>query len=195
MKIKWIIPGKKETVLLLFIIAIAAWRVITFSLMPDNTAMSNFTPIGAMALFGGAYFTRVRAYLFPIITLWLSDIFLNRLVYYGEWILFYDDFYWTYLAFALMVLVGSWMKPNQSVINFAGSSMVIVFIHWIVTDIGVWLSGTLYPMTLEGFWLCLVAAIPYELSFLAGTVGYGIFMFGLFEWTKRKVPALQIDSL
>jgi len=34
--------------------------------------------------------------------------------------------------------------------RFVGSSVMIVFIHWIVTDIGVWLSGILYPMTLEG---------------------------------------------
>ena len=112
--------------------------------------MANFTPLGAMALFGGAYFTRPKALIFPLLTLWFSDIILNRFVFFGEWVIFYDGFLWVYGAFVLMSLVGRWLQPNMGVGRFVGSSVMIVFIHWIVTDIGVWLSGILYPMTLEG---------------------------------------------
>ncbi len=128
---------------------------------------------------------------FPVLALWLSDIVLNKLVFYGEWVLFYDGFAWVYGAFALMALVGRWMKTNESIARFLGSSIIIVFIHWIVTDIGVWLGSTIYPQTLTGFWACLVAAIPFEINLLAGTLFYGGIMFGAFEWLKRKVPALQ----
>ena len=39
----------------------------------------------AIALFGGAYFTKnTKAYFFPLITLWLGDIVLNKLVFYHE---------------------------------------------------------------------------------------------------------------
>lgn len=183
--------GHLQAIVLLFIAAVATWRVLSVPDGDDVSAMANFTPIGAMALFGAAYFTRINSFIFPLLTLWLSDIMLNRFVFYGEWIFFYDGFLWVYGAFALMVLAGRWMQPNKGVGRFAGSSVVIVFIHWIVTDIGVWLSGTLYPMTLEGFWLCLVAAIPFELNLLAGTLLYGGVMFGLFEYSKKKIPALQ----
>lgn len=180
----------KDTAILLFIIVTAIWRVF-ISTSGEISAMSNFTPLGAMALFGGAYFGRMKGFAFPLLTLWLSDIFLNRFVFYGEWVLFYDDFAWTYGAFALMVLVGKWMKTNESVGRFIGSSLVIVLIHWIVTDIGVWLGSTIYPQTIEGLWACLLAAIPYERNLLVGTLVYGSIMFGAFEWLKYKLPALQ----
>lgn len=186
----------KDTAILLFILVTAAWRVLVSTGVEFSaSAMSTFTPIGAMALFGGAYLGRAKGLAFPLLTLWLSDIVLNKLVFYGEWRLFYEDFAWTYGAFALMVVVGRWMKSNKSVARFLGSSLIIVFIHWIVTDIGVWLGSTIYPQTLAGFWACLVAAIPYEQNFLAGTLIYGTILFGAFEWIKLRLPALQTSSL
>ena len=42
----------------------------------------NFAPIGAMALFGAAYFSqRYLSFLIPIISMWLSDLVLNNVVY------------------------------------------------------------------------------------------------------------------
>jgi len=182
--------GHIEAIVLLFIVAVASWRFFSVTGGSDS-AMANFTPIGAMALFGGAYFARTKAMVFPLLALWLSDIMLNRFVFFGEWVIFYDGFLWVYGAFALMVLAARLMQPNKGVGRFVGSSVVIVFIHWIVTDIGVWLSGTLYPMTLEGLWLCLLAAIPFELNLLAGTLIYGGVMFGLFEFSKSRLSALR----
>ena len=52
--------------MLLFIAAIATWRVKSVTDGEEVSAMANFTPIGAMALFGGAYFTRVNSFIFPL---------------------------------------------------------------------------------------------------------------------------------
>ena len=180
----------KDTAILLFIVITAIWRILIYSI-PHISAVNNFSPLGAMALFGGAYLTRWKGIAFPILTLWLSDVFLNRIVFYGEWDLFYEDFMWVYGAFALMALIGRWLQTNKSINRFLGSSLAIVFIHWIVTDIGVWLGSSIYPQTLSGLWACLVAAIPYEMNFLAGTLCYGVILFGSFEVLKRKMPALQ----
>lgn len=182
----------KDLAILLFILVTAAWRIlVSTSAEFSSSAMSTFTPLGAMALFGGAYLGRAKGFAFPLLTLWLSDIVLNKLVFYGEWRLFYEDFAWTYGAFALMVLVGRWMKKNKNAVRFLGSSLIIVFIHWIVTDIGVWLGSATYPQTMAGLWACLVAAIPYEQNFLIGTLIYGTVLFGAFELLKYKVPVLQ----
>jgi len=173
------------------ILLMAILRVV-FTFDKDLSPLSNFTPIGAMALFGGAYFTRGKAFAFPLITLLVSDIILNRFVYFGEWKLFYESFIWTYLAFALMVVVGQWLLKKVNVKNFLLSSLIIVFIHWIVTDFGVWMIGTMYPMNLTGYWACLVAAIPFERNFLAGTLIYGGVLFTAFEWMQAKVPSLRL---
>lgn len=79
--------GFASAVVLLFITAMATWRVYMSSFAGEIT-MANFSPIGAMALFGGVYFSRSKALIFPLLTLWLSDIMLNRFLYFGEWIFF-----------------------------------------------------------------------------------------------------------
>ncbi len=43
--------------------------------------MPNFTPIGAMALFGGAYFkNKYHAFIIPILSLWISDLVINNFI-------------------------------------------------------------------------------------------------------------------
>ena len=184
---------KKDAVLLLFMLVTAVWRVVISS-GAQVSVLSNFTPLGAMALFGGVYFTRAKAFAFPLLTIWMSDIALNLIVFKGQWVFFYEGFAWVYGAFALMVLVGRWLEANKSVARFLESTAAIVFIHWIVSDIGVWLSGTTYPSTAQGLWACLVAAIPFELRFLASTVLYGGILFGSFEWFSYKIPALRTSA-
>ena len=52
---------------------------------------ANFAPIGGMALFGAAYYSkRYWAFIIPIVTMWISDLILNNVVY-GE---FFDGFVW-----------------------------------------------------------------------------------------------------
>jgi len=57
--------------------------------------MPNFTPLGAMALFGGAYLkNKYHALVIPIASLWLSDLVLNNFIFS-----FYSDFTWFYPGF------------------------------------------------------------------------------------------------
>ena len=175
-----------------FMLAVAALRVI-LNMKPGFSFLTNFTPIGAMALFGGAYFNKSwKSYLFPLLTLWISDIALSRLVYYHDWRLFYSGFYWAYGAFALMVIAGKYLLKNVSVKSILFSAFTVTFIHWIVADLGVWSGGVMYSKTLSGWWACLSAAIPFERNFLCGTLLYAAIMFGSFEWMKTKYPSLKI---
>ena len=178
-------------VLLGFMLAVVILRIV-FNPTSGFAFLSNFTPIGAMALFGGAYFSSKKAYLFPLLTLWLSDILLGRFVYDHQWQLFYGGFYWVYGAFILMVITGKLLLKNISVKNILLSAFVITFIHWIITDLGVWLAGSMYPKTPAGYLACLTAAIPFERNFLAGVLLYSAIMFGAFEWMRSRYPALSI---
>ncbi len=78
--------------------------------------IATFTPLGAMALFGGTYFNnRMKSVLFPVLTLWMSDIILNRFVYYNEWRFFYEGFYWTYISYALMAVAAKFIIRKVTV--------------------------------------------------------------------------------
>src|SRR5215510_6234750 len=120
-------PG--TTVLLLFIIATAALRVI-FNFNHDISPLANFSPLGAMALFGGAYFnTKWKAFAFPLAMLFISDFIFHQTVFkeYGNGFL-YAGWYWVYGAFALMTIVGRTIK-RVTVNRFLLSVVICVFIH------------------------------------------------------------------
>lgn len=182
----------RTAVLLLFMVVIIGLRVVA-PLSPDFKVIANFSGIGAVALFGGAYFKqRINAFLLPILVLFLSD--LGLVLTMGKDYGFYSGWYYTYIAFALMVLVSNLMIKKVNIQNVLSAGIVAVLIHWIVSDFGVWYGSTFYPQNLTGFWACLVAAIPYELNFLYGTLGYSALMFGLFETLKMKYPALNLKN-
>lgn len=177
----------RTTVLLLFIFAIALVRVI-LNFNYEISPLANFSCVGAMALFGGAYFDKQwKGFAFPILTLFISDFILNQTVFksYGNGFL-YSGWYWVYGAFAIMTIDGKIILKKVTATNFIISVIVCVLIHWVVSDIGVWIGSTLYAQNASGFAECLTAAIPFEWRFLAGTLIYGIILFGSFELMKRK---------
>lgn len=185
----------RTIVLLAFMIAVAAVRV-AFSLDPGMSPIATFTPLGGMALFGGAYFQKnIKAYFFVLFTLWMGDIILNRAIYYNEWRLLYDGWYFTYGAYALMVFAGQRMIRRVSVKNIVFAGLAATLIHWIGTSPSCFLvANSMYPKTWDGYLTSLVAAIPYEGNFLVGTLAYSGILFGLFEWAKSKYTVLQTTT-
>jgi hypothetical protein len=179
-------------VLFAFILAIALLRVI-LNFSDTVSALANFSPVGAMALFGGAYFSnRWKGILFPVLTLFVSDFILHQTVFrqYGNGFL-YSGWYLVYGAFALMAIAGHLIMKHVTVNRFVISTLVCVFIHWIITDLGVWYRSSLYTQNFTGYLHCLVVAIPFELKFLASTVIYGAIMFGAFEWLQNRYTSLK----
>src|ERR1051326_4779945 len=150
----------RTTVLFIFIFLTAAARVI-FNFNYEISPLANFSPIGAMALFGGAYFNkRWKAFTFPLLMLFISDIILHQTVFkkYGNGFL-YSGWYWVYGAFALMVLAGNWFLKKITVASFLVSVLICVLIHWIITDLGVWIGSKIYAQNINGFIYCLENAI------------------------------------
>jgi uncharacterized protein DUF6580 len=184
--------NQQTRTLFIFVSAVAVLRIV-LNFSSDISPLANFSPVGAMAMFGGAYFNRRwKAFVFPLLMLFISDFVLHQTVFkkYGNGFL-YDGWYWVYGAFAIITIVSRWILTKITINRFLVSVIVCVLIHWIITDLGVWIGSARYPQTLNGFVICLENAIPYEWRFLAGTLLYGISLFATFEWMKRKYPALQ----
>jgi hypothetical protein len=183
-------------VLVLFMLLGALYRL----LLADNAQLpfANFTPIGAMALFGGCYFqNRSKAFAFPLLSLWIADIFLNRYYYFGEWVFFYGGFAWVYGSFLGMVLIGRLIK-KVSVTHVLLSAVSAALLHWLVSDFGVWLgagtdvtTGLPYTRDLEGLLKCYYLAIPYMQNMLAGNLVYSALFFGGFEFLQKRYPVLK----
>ena len=175
----------RNAVLILMIVAAGAFRLLSYKY---PYVLSNFTPVGAIALFGGAYFTdKWKAYLVPLVTLFLSDIALNYL--YASKFVFYSESLWMYLCFAIIVFIGTLIK-KATVISVLLTSIVSVAIHWLFIDLP-WLYGNLYPHTLTGYMQSLAAAIPFERNMLLGDVVFCAILFGGFELAKSKYSVLR----
>lgn len=155
----------------------------------------NFAPIGGMALFGAAYYTRKAwAYLIPIAAMWLSDLILNNLVYAQ----YFDGFVWltptwmfTFGSFALIVLMGTFTLRKVRVPQLLFSALGASTIFFAVSNFGVWLTSGMYPHTWAGLSACYAAAIPFFQNTVLGDLVYSATLFGLFEWSLSWFPALR----
>lgn len=155
----------------------------------------NFTPIGAIALFGAAYFTRKKwALIVPLIAIWMSDLLLNNLVYsefYEGFTFFTSGFFYIYGSIAMIVILGYYLLRKITFGRVLGGALGASVIFFVVSNFGVWISGSMYPMTFEGLLACYTAAIPFFHYTIAGNVVYSAVLFGAYEWMKARYPALQ----
>lgn len=184
----------RNTVLLLIIAVIAAIRIFNNTGLAAS-GLANYSPLAAITLFAGAYFKgNARVLLVPLLTIFISDVILYATVYkdHGNGLL-YDGWLWVYGAFLLMALAGKFILRRLTLHRMAAAIVAAVFIHWIVTDLGVWAGSSTYPQTLAGFYACLAAAIPFELRLLTATVVYSAVMFGVFGFVQQRYPILQAD--
>ena len=174
----------RTIVLVAFIVAAAAMRLVSYK-FPD--VLSNFTPVGAIALFGGAYFTdKWKAYLTVLLTLFASDIIINKL--YGQ--PFWNNYsLWMYICFTIMVFIGTFIK-KATFVNVFLASLAGVAVHWLIIDMP-WLYGTMYPHTLAGYALSLRKALPFEKNMVLGDALFCTLLFGGFELAKHKYTILR----
>jgi len=185
-------------VLVLFMIAVAAMRIPNAA---ELTPWSNFTPIGAMGLFGGAYFTKKwKAFAFPLLTLFASDLIINVFVYDGKYGIMYGSWYWVYGGFCVIVLFGTWLLKKVSVKNIVLTGVAATLAYWSIVDFGVFLfgctditTGQKMDHSFSSLLKCYAQGAPYMKNFLIGTLVYSGIMFGAFEWMKAKQPALQLS--
>ena len=151
----------------------------------------NFSPVAALALFGGARFkSRFTAYLIPLTAVWISDLFLNY-AFFGRLVVFYDGAFFTYLAFALIVVLGSIALRKFSAGRLLITSLSASVIFFLVSNFGVWISGGLYPLTGGGLAACYGAAIPFFRNTLAGDLVYSFAIFYIYELAASRIPALK----
>jgi len=161
--------------LLAAILAAAALRLVPHP--------PNFTPIGAMALFSGAYLGRrgAVALVAPLGALFLSDLVLG----------FYRGMPTVYFSVALIVIIGWMALKRVSPIRVGGAAIASSVLFFVLTNFGTWLSSGFYPRTLAGLEACYIAAIPFFQNTVAGDLFYAAVLFAGFALLERTVPALR----
>ena len=181
---------KRFIVLSGFIIVAALSRIIPHPY--------NFAPMGAMSIFGAAYFSDKKfSFLVPLFAMFVSDLFVNNLLYanfYGGFTLFTPGFYWMYGAIALIVLAGIFLLKKVNTKTVIAGSLSASVIFFLVTNFGAWLGNPVYPQGIEGLFMSYAAGIPFFHYTVIGDLFYSGVMFGVFEYMKSHNPAFQLSE-
>ena len=155
----------------------------------------NFTALGAMALFGGAYIqNRTLAVLFPLSALWISDVILNNLVYsdfYKGFVLFSQSHIWIYISFVIIAILGQLILNKVNIKTMGVSAISASVIFFILSNFGVWTQGLMYPFSFTGLIACYIAALPFFGWTLIGNFFFCTILFGSFEFAENKFSSLQ----
>ena len=145
----------------------------------------NFSPIGAMALFSGAYLgRRGLAFVAPFGALLVSDAVLG----------FHSGMPFIYGAVALIVLIGWAIRTRISVLPIVGAALASSLLFFIISNFGTWLLSGMYPLTVSGLAACYVAAIPFFQNTVAGDLFFSGLLFGGFALLERAMPVLRLSQ-
>jgi hypothetical protein len=157
----------------------------------------NFSPVEAIALFGGAYFaSRQWAAIVPLLAMLISDLALGALhgadyaTYLGG-----ASFWSVYACIAISVVLGFGLRgkvDGKRVLGYALAGSVLFFV---VTNFAAWLSDPTYPKTAGGLAAAYVAGIPFFRWTLLGTLTYAALLFGGFAVLRRQLPALRTHTV
>lgn len=173
----------------LFVIAALVFVALS-RLLPH---IPNFTPVAAIALFGGAFLTNKRAaFLITFAALLVSDLLVNSILYNDNNYINYasQPFVWAvFVSFGITVWMGISMQNKVSVKNIALYSVLSSLMFWVITNFACWPANPLYTQDFSGLMNCYIAAIPF-LGNIVGDLFYNTLLFGSMFLAAKKIPAL-----
>jgi hypothetical protein len=161
----------------------------------------NFTPVGGIAVFGSYFLGRkIWAFLVPLFSLWLSDLFINNVIYPIQFPQYYEGFtlfgsFWVYGSFMLMVpltwgLLSSFTLPRLALTGLSTASL-----FFLITNFGSWLYNPIYPQNFSGLLTSYFAGLPFFQNTLIGDICYLAILFGatkVFGFSLKPLYEKQI---
>ncbi|MEM9836894.1 MAG: DUF6580 family putative transport protein [Bacteroidota bacterium] len=156
----------------------------------------NFTPLGAMALFGTVTLaSRWLAILLPFIALYISDLVINN-VLYAE---YHESFTWgfstsTYLGFLAVIGLGLFALRGKgfNASRIAGVTIVGTVVFYLITNFFSWYVDpfNMYADNAAGLLASYTAAIPFFLNSLMGDCFFTFVLFGGYAFYQSRQGAV-----
>lgn len=135
---------------------------------------SNFTPIFALTLTAGFFVGRGRVWLISLLSIaamLISDLLIDT----------HSTMLFVYAGLAIAAALGARTQKPLLAMNSLGYRLgasaalsgFASFLFFLITNLGVWLAGELYPMTLSGLVDCFTLALPFYRNSLSADLLYG----------------------
>ena len=144
---------------------------------------ANFTPVFALALFGGMYLKKKHALYVPLALMVVSDFIIGL----------HSIFFFTWGSILLISGLGLMARKNKNLKTVFGYSILSSVLFFVITNFGAWL--VMYPKTLNGLVQCYTLAIPFFRNTLASTVLYSVGLFWFYEVIAAKVRCTRFAGI
>ena len=141
----------------------------------------NFTPIAAIALFGGAMFSKKSlAFVLPLGIMVLSDLFIG----------FHSTIWAVYASFLAIVLIGRAISKKPTMASAFGGAFAGAVLFFLITNAAAWFANPYYTQDLSGLLNSYAAGVPFFRGTVAGDLLFTGVLFGSFKLAEYKFPQL-----
>lgn len=177
-------------------------RLLTLGAIMIGLAMTrllphpvNFSPMAAIALFGGAYLLKnSQRYGIMLLAAILSDVLVNSILYsYNDLgYVIQADTLSIYACYMFFVWMGSSIK-TANLKSVGSRSIIASTVFFLMSNLMVWQGSTFYTPDFAGLMACYTAALPFLHNSFAGDLIYSGITFGGFALLQKQVPALALQ--
>lgn len=158
----------------------------------------NFSPVEAVALFGGAWFaSRAWALAVPLLAMFLSDLALG-LANGGIYFEYFASAHFAaiYLCIALSTVLGFGLRNRVTGARVLGYSLAGSVLFFLASNFAVWATAVPgHGACSTGLLPCYVAGVPFFQWTVLGTLFYSALLFGGFALLRRQLPRLAAQPL
>ena len=167
---------KRKNILVIAIVLMVLASLRLFINIP------NFSPIGAIALMGGALFARNSlGLLITFGALILSDILMAYASpIYSEYLLS-PTMFAVYLSFGVVFLFGKLMSSNVNFTKVLAYSLLSAVLFFLITNAASWLVYDFYPKNFSGLLLSYEAGLPFFRNTLVSQLLFSVLIFGIYK--------------
>jgi len=165
---------REPTVIALVVLAVAT------RLLPHPP---NLTAVGAVGLFAGACLRPAHAFTATGAAMLLTDLLLG--LYHPVAML------GVYAGMLAGVPLGrALLRARRGVARQAAAATAGALVFFLLSNLGTWLAGELYPRTLHGLAQCYLLALPFLAPTLLGNLLYLPLLFALRDLARGSARTL-----
>ena len=136
----------------------------------------NFTALGAITIFAGAFIIDKRlSFFIPIITMLISDLILG-----------YEIQVSVYISFIIMVRLGNLLKNDKGPNKIIPIAIIGSIVFFIITNFTVFMTSNMYTKDIFGLLQCYTLAIPFFTYSLISTALFSLLIETGYKFYKIK---------
>jgi len=151
----------------------------------------NFSPIGGVALFGGARLRSWQAYVVPLLAMVLTDPIRSRIE--GGYPAYSAMTPIIYASFLISVFLGrTFLRNTNNPIRIGSVAFAGSLQFFLITNFFVWLGAAdMYPQTAAGLAACYVAGLPFFGRTVLSDLFYAGVLFSAYALISRRLESAR----